>query len=65
MTAAYDRPSYDKAWPKITSTLERLCAEYGFDTVLSVFSMDMPDHRRELERAERERLASGTSTAPR
>ncbi len=57
MTPASYRVDYDKAWPKIARTLERLCDEYGWDTVLGVFSNDMPDHRREREREEREQGA--------
>lgn len=45
---------YAKVYPHIALTLERLCAKYGCDLVLSIFSSDMPSHRRELKRQERE-----------
>jgi hypothetical protein len=54
---AYSPSRYELAWPKITRTLERLCDKYGFETVLGIFSNDMPDHRREREQEERERQA--------
>ena len=42
------------AWPKITRRLQRLCDEFGWETVLAVFSNDMPEHRQERARQERE-----------
>ena len=47
-------PDYDFVYPRIARTLERLCADCGFNNVLAVFSSDMPCHRRERERLERE-----------
>jgi hypothetical protein len=42
-------PDYELVYPRIARTLERLCAECGFNKVLGVFSNDMPCHRRERE----------------
>jgi hypothetical protein len=47
-------PDYDLVYPRIARTLERLCADCGFNNVLAVFSGDMPCHRHERERLERE-----------
>jgi len=41
---------YEVAWPKITRRLRRLCDEFGWKTVLAVFSNDMPKHRAERAR---------------
>jgi hypothetical protein len=46
-------PDIDLVYPRIARTLERLCAECGFNNVLGIFS-DLPLHLRELERLERE-----------
>jgi len=54
-TPAGEFADYDKAYPHVAKTLERLCAKYGFETVLGIFSSDMPDHRREREEEERQR----------
>lgn len=49
-------PDYDRVYSRIARTLERLCAECGFQNVLCVFSSDMPSHRRERERLDVTRL---------
>ena len=50
-------PDYDLVYARIARTLERLCAECGFYNVLAVFSNDMPCHRRERDRQEKEAAA--------
>ena len=37
---------YERVYPSIAGTLQRLIDRYGFDTVLGIFSSDMPTHFR-------------------
>jgi len=54
MRSAMTDDDYEVGWPKITRRLQRLCDEFGWETVLAVFSNDMPEHWQERARQERE-----------
>jgi hypothetical protein len=47
-------PDYETVYPRIVRRLRRLCADCGWQNVLAVFSNDMPEHREERAREERE-----------
>ena len=55
---------YEVAWPKITRRLRRLCDEFGWEMVLSVFSCDMPENRQERARHNCFRSETGVVEAP-
>jgi hypothetical protein len=48
---------YERVYPRVAGTLQRLIDRYGFDTVLGIFSSDMPTHFPPREREERHRRA--------
>jgi hypothetical protein len=51
------RRRYERVYPVIAGTLQRLCDRYGQELVLGVFSTDMPRYFEPREREERHRRA--------